>query len=257
MKQKQVVQWIAILIALIAAFFMGWFGNDDNSSSRAKSDKRAEKQIEKTAEKDTALKSNKAQNKSANRSLNTADYDFVMRNDAIGANPKAKVDYYMLALSWSPAFCAGQQEKYGNNLPASAQIQCGVERQYGWVIHGLWPQNGSARGIADHPRFCQGDLPAVEQSVLQNYLGESPSFHLLQGEWEKHGACAFDSAEAYFKKQQELYRTLTLPTQKMNRKDLFRWVKQHNPALKNAYLGASRDELFICYDLNWQVMDCK
>ena len=30
--------------------------------------------------------------------------------------------------------------------------------------------------------------------------------------------------------------------------NFFRWMKQHNPQLKNAYLGASRNELFICYD---------
>ena len=46
--------------------------------------------------------------KSKVRSKNTKDfgnYDVIMRDDAIGQNKNAPVDYYMLALSWSPAFC--------------------------------------------------------------------------------------------------------------------------------------------------------
>ncbi|MBF1223650.1 MAG: ribonuclease, partial [Haemophilus influenzae] len=48
------------------------------------------------------------------------NYDVIMRDDAIGQNKNAPVDYYMLALSWSPAFCEKQRAQYGNNLPDSA-----------------------------------------------------------------------------------------------------------------------------------------
>lgn len=183
------------------------------------------------------------------------DYDVVMREDPLGQNITATVDYYMLALSWSPAFCAEQRQKFGNDLPTSAQYQCDFQ-QFGWVVHGLWPQNENARSIKDHPRFCQGDLPALSPERITPYLNISPGAKLLQGEWEKHGACAFSSADAYFAKQKSLFSALNLPKQALSRKELFRWVKQHNPQLKNAYLKASRDELFICYDLNWQIRDC-
>ncbi|ABR73909.1 ribonuclease [Actinobacillus succinogenes] len=186
----------------------------------------------------------------------SADYDYNMRDDAIGQNAHAPVDYYMLVLSWSPAFCDSQTKKFGGNLPPSVQQQCGMQRQYGWVIHGLWPQNRAARGTADHPRFCRGDLPPVDSRVIEKYLSDSPSAVLLQGEWEKHGACAFQSADAYFQKQRQLFRSLTLPTQNMDRKALFRWMKQHNPPLKNVFMQASRQELFICYDLNWNAINC-
>ena len=53
-----------------------------------------------------------------------ANYDVIMRDDPIGQNAKAPVDYYMLALSWSPGFCDIQREKYGNQLPSSSQYQC-------------------------------------------------------------------------------------------------------------------------------------
>ena len=51
-----------------------------------------------------------------------------MRDDAIGQNKNAPVDYYMLALSWSPAFCEKQRAQYGNNLPDSAQYQCDIKK---------------------------------------------------------------------------------------------------------------------------------
>ena len=186
-----------------------------------------------------------------------ANYDVIMRDDPIGQNAKAPVDYYMLALSWSPGFCDIQREKYGNQLPSSAQYQCGSNRALGWVVHGLWPQNANALSVADHPRFCKGDLSALPKDLLARYLAISPGEQLLQGEWEKHGSCAFDSAQQYFAKEQELFSSLKLPNQNLSRNELFRWMKQHNPQLKNAYLGASRNELFICYDKKWQVMNCQ
>ena len=186
-----------------------------------------------------------------------ANYDVIMRDDPIGQNAKAPVDYYMLALSWSPGFCDIQREKYGNQLPSSAQYQCGNNRALGWVVHGLWPQNANALSVTDHPRFCKGDLPTLPKDLLARYLAISPGEQLLQGEWEKHGSCAFDSAQQYFAKEQELFSSLKFPNQNLSRNELFRWMKQHNPQLKNAYLGASRNELFICYDKKWQVMSCQ
>ncbi|MBF0750868.1 MULTISPECIES: ribonuclease [unclassified Pasteurella] len=184
------------------------------------------------------------------------DYDVVMRDDPIGQNATAPVDYYMLVLSWSPAFCASQREKYGNELPSSVKYQCENNRTFGWVVHGLWPQNAKASSVADHPRFCQGDLPPLSKSLLEPYLSLSPGAKLLQGEWEKHGSCAFSSAEQYFAKEWALFSALRLPKEKLEKRELFRWMKQNNPSLKNAYLGASRNELFICYDKQWQVIDC-
>ena len=79
---------------------------------------------------------------------------------------------------------------------------------------------------------------------------------MLQGEWEKHGSCAFDSAEAYFKQEKSLLNRFPCQNEQLSRKELFQWMKQNNPQLKGAYLGASHNELFICYDRQWQVIDC-
>ncbi|OOF81672.1 ribonuclease [Rodentibacter ratti] len=215
------------------------------------------KTASKSSRSSTSISSSQT-NKSAVKNKDVfADYDVIMRDDPIGQNAHAPVDYYMLALSWSPGFCDSQYEKYGDQLPSSAQYQCGMNRSFGWVVHGLWPQNAKARSVADHPRFCQGDLPALPKSVIEPYLTLSPGAKLLQGEWEKHGSCAFASAEQYFAKELELFSALRLPKENLSRRELFRWMKQHNPQLKNAYLGASRNELFICYNKQWQVIDCQ
>src|ERR1700682_6464891 len=47
-------------------------------------------------------------------------------------------DYYVLSLSWSPAFCIQQ--------PDSAE--CNGPRRFGFIVHGLWPQN--ERGWPQH-----------------------------------------------------------------------------------------------------------
>ncbi|QPB41973.1 ribonuclease T2 family protein [Rodentibacter haemolyticus] len=238
---KKQVSTLSIL-ALVALSIWQYFAEGQKSTSSKQTTQTTFSQPSKSAVKNNDVFS---------------DYDVSMRDDPIGQNASAAVDYYMLVLSWSPGFCDSQREKYANQLPSSAQYQCGINRAFGWVVHGLWPQNAKARSVADHPRFCQGDLPALSKATIEPYLTMSPGAKLLQGEWEKHGSCAFDSAEQYFAKMQALFRTLSLPKENLSRSELFRWMKQNNPQLKNAYLGASRNELFICYNKQWQVIDCQ
>ena len=47
-----------------------------------------------------------------------------------------------------------------------------------------------------------------------------------------YGSCAFDSVEAYFKQEKALFESLSLPNEQLSRKELFQWMKQHNPQLK-------------------------
>lgn len=184
------------------------------------------------------------------------NYDTVMARDKLGQN-LTNVDYYMLSLSWSPSFCEEQKRKNGGDVPKHLQFQCNQAAQFGWVIHGLWPQSASARSAGDHPRFCQGDLPPVSEALIKKYLPDSPGASLLQGQWEKHGSCAFHSAESYFAKQSELFHGLNLPANEFSRKELFQWMKKFNPQLKNVRLESRGNELYICYDKQWNPTDCR
>ncbi|WP_407637110.1 ribonuclease T2 family protein [Chelonobacter oris] len=185
-----------------------------------------------------------------------ADYDVAMSSDSIGQNKTAKANYYALVLSWSPGFCQSLRSGNAGAVPKSAAYQCGGAQKFGWVIHGLWPQSATARRVSDHPRFCLGDLPPLEVGLLEKYLTHSPSLKLLQGEWEKHGACAFSHAKDYFDKQQELFLQLKLPDYELKRADLFSWLRKNNPHLAGKYMAAGRDELQICYSLEWDVINC-
>jgi len=106
-------------------------------------------------------------------------------------------DYYLLSLSWSPAFCA---------TPAGARAaeQCGATApRRGFVVHGLWPQyragspaQRAARGL--WPQCCRGgaefDPAAVPPSLDGVMIGED----LRRHEWDKHGTCATPRPAPYF-----------------------------------------------------------
>lgn len=96
-------------------------------------------------------------------------------------------DFYVLALSWSPTHC----EVLGPR--AAREAQCSSVRPYGFVVHGLWPQND--RGF---PESCQVPPPYVPNQVLRTVEGVIPSRSLAIHQWKKHGTCSGLGAEAYF-----------------------------------------------------------
>ncbi|NJD08379.1 MAG: ribonuclease T [Methylococcaceae bacterium] len=100
-------------------------------------------------------------------------------------------DYYLLALSWSPEFCA---------TPAGHQpdkkAQCDQPR--GFVVHGLWPQN--ERG---YPQDC-GPGSHVPADAAAPALTADPPMPpgdpgLLDHEWSKHGTCSGLGMPDYFR----------------------------------------------------------
>jgi len=97
-----------------------------------------------------------------------------------------RFDYYLLSLSWSPSYCADA----GDRDPA----QCGRDRRFAFVVHGLWPQN--ERGWPANCASTQGaDVPpALKQSMLDIM----PSPRLVEHEWDDHGVCTGLTPQAYF-----------------------------------------------------------
>lgn len=112
---------------------------------------------------------------------------------------------YLLALSWSPQYCASRRSQERRDA-----MQCGgASGRFGWVLHGLWPQ-GTARSGADYPAWCR---PAriVPQRVLVQHLCRSPSPQLLQRQWAKHGTCMSPTPAAYFKAAGILFDAVSFP----------------------------------------------
>lgn len=234
MNQKKLVSLIVLVVLAVISYFFNDSGKKEQPKPATK-----QTQVQQNTQSSSAL----------------GNYDVQMKNDRLKQNI-VDTDYYTLALSWSPAFCQKQRRNNNGKVPQHLKYQCDGSQEFGWVIHGLWPQSEEARRVDEHPRYCQGDLPMVDENTIKKYLPESPGATLLQGEWEKHGACAFNQPEDYFARQQALYNDLVLPNVEMSKSDLFKWMKANNPQLKNAYLSGGKDELYICYNKQWQPMDC-
>ena len=110
----------------------------------------------------------------------------------------AEFDYYVLALSWSPSWCAA------NDRDGSTQ-QC--RRPHTFVVHGLWPQR-HAGWLED----CNSDEPSrVPEQLIRNYFDIVPSAGLAGHEWRKHGTCSGLSQEMYFRTLRRAYAAVSIP----------------------------------------------
>ncbi len=109
-----------------------------------------------------------------------------------------KFDFYVMSLSWSPGFCA---------TPAGRNddTQCGPQRHFSFVLHGLWPQY-EARGW---PSDCSTDQ--LDESIVKGMLEIMPSPKLVHHEWTKHGTCSGLSAKDYFEEATEAFRSVKIP----------------------------------------------
>ena len=171
-------------------------------------------------------------------------------------NAGVKTDFFLLAYSHAPSYCESM-ERIGriDDVP----FECKSPNKFGWVIHGLWGESKSAyiNGENDkHPRFCQGDLAPLGLDKIKPYLCMSPSTRLLQGEWEKHGACDFNSVDEYFSKTKQLFEKFLVPPVELKAKAAMQWMKDTNPALGDKRLYLYGDEFGICYSTDFEVMSC-
>ncbi|MBB4400077.1 MULTISPECIES: ribonuclease T2 family protein [Rhizobium/Agrobacterium group] len=120
-----------------------------------------------------------------------------------GKNPAPRgngFDFYVLSLSWSPAFCASS-EGSGNRQ------QCGSDRRYGFVVHGLWPQNENG-----YPEFCQsGEPDRVPDAIGRTMFDIMPSMGLIGHQWRKHGSCSGLSQRDYFSATRAAFEAIRLP----------------------------------------------
>ena len=95
-------------------------------------------------------------------------------------------DFYVLALSWSPAFCAGEGGR-------RARTQCAPGSNLGFVVHGLWPQY--ERG---YPSQC-GAERSPSRIAMEEARGVFPEEGLARHEWRVHGTCSGLSPADYFR----------------------------------------------------------
>jgi ribonuclease T2 len=176
-------------------------------------------------------------------------------------------DYFALVIAWSPGFCDGLRAH--GPIPERHLFQCGPDAHFGWILHGLWGASRSPdfcleesvsppRRIHRDPRYCKGDLPKLAPATLLPYMCTQPGAALLQGEWEKHGACDFPTADAYFARAKQLFDAIAKPPSNLPREALLHWMAEHNPALAGRRLRyqAATGEVVVCYSTAFEPIDC-
>ncbi len=116
-----------------------------------------------------------------------------------GGKP-GKFDYYVLALSWSPSFCAGLGR-------AKKSPQCSGTRPFAFVLHGLWPQYETG-----WPNDChQGRKPRVPSTLINTMLDIMPARRLVIHQYNKHGTCSGLDPESYFQTARKAFEAIKIP----------------------------------------------
>ena len=109
-------------------------------------------------------------------------------------------DYYLLALSWSPTWCAGDPDRRSSE-------QCDPARDLGFTLHGLWPQYDAGGWPQDcHSR--ERDATRGQTAAMADIMGTGG---LAWYQWKKHGRCSGLSAGDYFDSARLAYTLLSLP----------------------------------------------
>ena len=134
----------------------------------------------------------------------------------------AGFDHYLLALSWTPAWCHFEGADRGD-------ARCAPGAGTGWLVHGLWPQH--ARGWPEYCTTAAPDPSRRQTAAMADIMG---SAGLAWHQWRKHGRCSGLNAEAYFAMTRAAQDRVTLPLPDRpvtTAEDLVAAIRAVNPGL--------------------------
>ena len=160
-----------------------------------------------------------------------------------GAHVPGQFDFYVLALSWSPSYCASVRERGNERASRASEMQCGA-RPFSFVVHGLWPQY--ERGF---PSSCQNPAPRIDRGLVDSMLDLMPSPRLVYIEWDRHGTCSGLSAAGYFDAVRKARAAVKIPA---DYHDLASPTMVSPAAVKESFLkmnpGMPRDAIAVTCD---------
>ncbi|HEY0801115.1 MAG TPA: ribonuclease T2 [Steroidobacteraceae bacterium] len=129
-------------------------------------------------------------------------------------------DYYLLSLSWSPAFCLSDPEA----------AECNGPRRLGFIVHGLWPQY--EKGWPENCNVHQ----QVPDSVVTGIGDLMPARALVYHEWSAHGTCSGMDPKDYFALVRRAYSGIAIPAALSG---TVRAIEQPPESIANAFLRAN------------------
>lgn len=135
-------------------------------------------------------------------------------------------DYWVLALSWSPTWCALEGDARGSP-------QCDDGRDHGWTLHGLWPQFDYG-----WPSYCPTALAPPSRTDTAEMADIMGSAGLAWHQWRKHGVCSGLDPDDYFALSRQAYEAITRPAVI---RDLTRAVTLPASVIEEAFLRDNPD----------------
>jgi ribonuclease T2 len=99
----------------------------------------------------------------------------------------AQFDHYLLALTWTPEWCATEGAARGDD-------RCAPGARLGWIVHGLWPQHADGRW----PEYCLTAHPAPSRRQTAEAAAIFGASGAAWHQWNKHGRCTGLSAADYY-----------------------------------------------------------
>jgi ribonuclease T2 len=108
-------------------------------------------------------------------------------------------DYYVMALTWSPNWCALTGDARGDD-------QCDARHDYSFTLHGLWPQNETG-----WPSYCRTDARDPSRAETAAMVDITGSGGLAWHQWKKHGRCSGLAARDYFALSRRAYDSVAIP----------------------------------------------
>ncbi len=165
-------------------------------------------------------------------------------------------DFYVLALSWSPSFCATKKQ--------DSKYQCGGKRFFSFIVHGLWPQYEKG-----WPADCKTNQRKVQNGLAQSMLDIMPGQGLIRHQWSKHGTCSGLGQRAYFAKVRDAYDKIRFPARfRLNDKylnvspaEVERAFQLENPGLEDNAIAVTCHkrrlrEVRICFSKSLEFRAC-
>jgi len=124
----------------------------------------------------------------------------LMAASPLRAQDRAGVfDYYVLSLSWSPNWCTLEGDDRGSS-------QCDANRDFGWVLHGLWPQY--ERGW---PQDCFSTFAPPSRDMTEDMADIMGTSGLAWYQWNKHGSCSGLSPSDFYDLARKAYESVVRP----------------------------------------------
>jgi ribonuclease T2 len=128
--------------------------------------------------------------------------------------------YYLLSLSWSPAFC----------LSSPGAAECSGPRRHGFIVHGLWPQYEQG-----WPENCDVHR-TVNDDVVRGIADLMPARGLVYHEWSAHGTCSGLEPVEFFAQVRRAYASVVIPRELSNPVEA---IEQSPAAIAGAFLHAN------------------